>query len=136
MFDCRYQVIGQDVPTKLRFKDVIFVMEDVDAVSKIVHRRDGKDVSGTSTTTVEVSTTNGDTTATLKKTLSTLATVDEKPGNPEGIQGVDAEAKSTESPQGRGKNELKPEPLIGQTRPAEPLSVPLSNGAATDDDAQ
>eukprot|EP00929_Paragymnodinium_shiwhaense_P036800 TRINITY_DN1968_c0_g1_i1.p1 TRINITY_DN1968_c0_g1~~TRINITY_DN1968_c0_g1_i1.p1 ORF type:complete len:708 (-),score=184.45 TRINITY_DN1968_c0_g1_i1:117-2180(-) len=41
MFDDRYQVQGQDVPIKLRFKDVIFVMEDVDAISSIVHRRDG-----------------------------------------------------------------------------------------------
>ena len=30
-----------EVPIKLGFKDVIFVMEDVDAASKIVHRRDG-----------------------------------------------------------------------------------------------
>jgi len=31
MFDTRYQVVGQEVPIKLKFKDVIFVMEDVDA---------------------------------------------------------------------------------------------------------
>mmetsp|Transcript_6050 Transcript_6050/g.10458 ORF Transcript_6050/g.10458 Transcript_6050/m.10458 type:complete len:680 (+) Transcript_6050:54-2093(+) len=43
LFDNRYQVVGQEMPKKLRFKDVIFVMEDVDAISKIVHRRDGKD---------------------------------------------------------------------------------------------
>ena len=30
------------VPIKLGFKDVIFVMEDVDAASKVVQRRDGK----------------------------------------------------------------------------------------------
>lgn len=41
MFDQRYHVLGQEVPIKLRFKDIIFVMEDVDAISKIVHRRDG-----------------------------------------------------------------------------------------------
>mmetsp|Transcript_30120 Transcript_30120/g.76081 ORF Transcript_30120/g.76081 Transcript_30120/m.76081 type:complete len:731 (+) Transcript_30120:76-2268(+) len=78
MFDNRYHVIGQEVPIKLRFKDVIFVMEDVDAISKIVHRRDGKDAdSKTSKTTVEVSTTSGDTTTTLKKTTSAMPTVDE-----------------------------------------------------------
>mmetsp|Transcript_14184 Transcript_14184/g.25034 ORF Transcript_14184/g.25034 Transcript_14184/m.25034 type:complete len:684 (-) Transcript_14184:87-2138(-) len=43
MFDTQYHVVGQEQPKKLRFKDVIFVMEDVDAVSKIVHRRDGKE---------------------------------------------------------------------------------------------
>jgi len=41
-FDGKYQVDGESVPFKLDFKDVIFVLEDVDAASKIVHRRDGK----------------------------------------------------------------------------------------------
>jgi chaperone BCS1 len=48
MFDSRYQVLGQEVPIKLRFKDIIFVMEDVDAISKIVHKRDSKDGSAAS----------------------------------------------------------------------------------------
>mmetsp|Transcript_70675 Transcript_70675/g.113919 ORF Transcript_70675/g.113919 Transcript_70675/m.113919 type:complete len:621 (-) Transcript_70675:219-2081(-) len=39
MFDNRYQVLGQEVPIKLRFKDKIFVMEDIDAIASIVHRR-------------------------------------------------------------------------------------------------
>jgi len=42
MFDQSYMVMGDDVPIKLCFKDVIFVMEDVDAAAKIVQRRDGK----------------------------------------------------------------------------------------------
>jgi len=37
-----YYVEGERVPVKMSFKDVIFVMEDVDAVSKVVRRRDGK----------------------------------------------------------------------------------------------
>jgi len=41
-FDSKYQVEGESVPINLGFKDVIFVMEDVDAVSKVVQRRDGK----------------------------------------------------------------------------------------------
>ena len=41
MFDQQYAVLGDDVPIKLGFKDVIFVMEDVDAASKVVNRRDG-----------------------------------------------------------------------------------------------
>jgi len=41
-FDQKYSVEGEDVPITLGFKDVIFVMEDIDAVSKIVKRRDGK----------------------------------------------------------------------------------------------
>jgi chaperone BCS1 len=41
-FDQKYYVEGERVPVNLRFQDVIFVMEDVDAVSKIVKRRDGK----------------------------------------------------------------------------------------------
>jgi len=42
MFDQQYHVKGEDMPIKLGFKHVIFVMEDVDAASKVVHRRDGK----------------------------------------------------------------------------------------------
>jgi len=41
-FDKRYEILGESVPVKLGMKDVIFVMEDVDAASKIVKRRDGK----------------------------------------------------------------------------------------------
>ncbi len=41
-FDSKYSVEGESVPVNLAFKDVIFVMEDVDAVSKVVRRRDGK----------------------------------------------------------------------------------------------
>jgi hypothetical protein len=41
-FDHKYHIDGEDVPVKLSFKDVIFVLEDVDAASKVVHRRDGK----------------------------------------------------------------------------------------------
>jgi chaperone BCS1 len=40
-FDKQYNIEGADVPVKLGFKDVIFVMEDVDAASKVVKRRDG-----------------------------------------------------------------------------------------------
>jgi chaperone BCS1 len=41
-FDRAYHVQGQYVPVKLGYKDIIFVMEDVDAASKVVKRRDGK----------------------------------------------------------------------------------------------
>jgi SpoVK/Ycf46/Vps4 family AAA+-type ATPase len=41
-FDRTYHVHGASVPVKMRFKDVIFVMEDVDAASKIVKRRNGR----------------------------------------------------------------------------------------------
>lgn len=39
MFDLVFPVQGGDVPLKLRFSDVIFVMEDVDAASKVVYAR-------------------------------------------------------------------------------------------------
>jgi hypothetical protein len=39
MFDQKFAVAGEDIPVKLSFSDVIFVMEDVDAASKIVHKR-------------------------------------------------------------------------------------------------
>lgn len=39
-FDPRKYVEGEYLPVKLGFKDVIFVMEDIDAASKIVKRRD------------------------------------------------------------------------------------------------
>ncbi|CAE8612404.1 unnamed protein product [Polarella glacialis] len=43
IFDQKYNVEGIETPQRLRIKDVIFVMEDVDAVSDIVHRRDKGD---------------------------------------------------------------------------------------------
>ena len=41
-FDKRYHIKGEYVPVKLSMKDVIFVMEDIDAASNVVKRRDGK----------------------------------------------------------------------------------------------
>lgn len=41
-FDHRYHVPDEYVAVKLGFKDVIFVLEDVDAASNVVKRRDGK----------------------------------------------------------------------------------------------
>jgi len=41
-FDKTMHVDGEYVPTKLKFKDVIYVIEDVDVASRIVKRRDGK----------------------------------------------------------------------------------------------
>lgn len=41
MFDQSFPVQGEDLPCKLQFKDVIFVMEDVDAASSIVLSREG-----------------------------------------------------------------------------------------------
>eukprot|EP00551_Chaetoceros_affinis_P006512 CAMPEP_0203663286 /NCGR_PEP_ID=MMETSP0090-20130426/925_1 /ASSEMBLY_ACC=CAM_ASM_001088 /TAXON_ID=426623 /ORGANISM="Chaetoceros affinis, Strain CCMP159" /LENGTH=656 /DNA_ID=CAMNT_0050526173 /DNA_START=100 /DNA_END=2070 /DNA_ORIENTATION=+ len=49
-FDQKYYIEGERVPVKLNFKDIIFVMEDVDAVSKVVRRRDGKTAAETSYT--------------------------------------------------------------------------------------
>ena len=43
-FDNKYYIQGENVPVKLGFQDVIFVMEDVDAAHKIVKRRVGKKV--------------------------------------------------------------------------------------------
>jgi len=40
-FQQRYSVAGEYMSIKMKFKDVIFVMEDVDAASKVVRRRDG-----------------------------------------------------------------------------------------------
>merc|ERR1719410_2208344 len=45
-------VEGDDVPNKLAFKDVIFVMEDVDAASKVVQRRDGKSTAAVTRTEI------------------------------------------------------------------------------------
>eukprot|EP00437_Effrenium_voratum_P023664 CAMPEP_0181412176 /NCGR_PEP_ID=MMETSP1110-20121109/8285_1 /TAXON_ID=174948 /ORGANISM="Symbiodinium sp., Strain CCMP421" /LENGTH=649 /DNA_ID=CAMNT_0023534877 /DNA_START=37 /DNA_END=1983 /DNA_ORIENTATION=- len=42
IFDQKYTVEGIESPVRLRIKDVIFVMEDVDAASTVVHRRDEK----------------------------------------------------------------------------------------------
>jgi len=46
-FDNTYNIQGQCVPIKLGYKDIIFVMEDVDAASKVVKRRDGKNTVST-----------------------------------------------------------------------------------------
>ena len=46
VYDLRFSVPGQDIPVKLKYSNIIFVMEDVDAASKIVHRRAaGKDAA-------------------------------------------------------------------------------------------
>ena len=39
MFDLRLSVVAQDMPVSLTFRDVIFVIEDVDAASSIVQKR-------------------------------------------------------------------------------------------------
>mmetsp|Transcript_26143 Transcript_26143/g.48201 ORF Transcript_26143/g.48201 Transcript_26143/m.48201 type:complete len:778 (-) Transcript_26143:77-2410(-) len=52
MFDQQYVVEGEEVPIKLGFKDVIFSMEDVDAASKVVQRRDGKATASVTQTEV------------------------------------------------------------------------------------
>jgi hypothetical protein len=54
-FDHRKYVEGESVPIKLSFKDVIFVMEDVDAASKVVKRRDGKMMKARRPTTAQYS---------------------------------------------------------------------------------
>lgn len=41
-FGRKFKISGQNVPVQMGFKDVIFVMEDVDAASRVVRRRDGK----------------------------------------------------------------------------------------------
>jgi chaperone BCS1 len=41
-FDKRYHIQGESVPIKLGMKNVIFVMEDIDAAANVVKRRDGK----------------------------------------------------------------------------------------------
>lgn len=40
-FDRQYQIEGSYAPVKLNFRDVIYVMEDCDAASNVVKRRDG-----------------------------------------------------------------------------------------------
>lgn len=39
LFELKCKVAGEDMPVNLSFKDVIFVLEDVDAASSIVHSR-------------------------------------------------------------------------------------------------
>jgi len=39
LFDLVFPVQGGDLPAKLKFEDIIFVMEDVDAASKVVYAR-------------------------------------------------------------------------------------------------
>jgi chaperone BCS1 len=55
MYDLKLAVVGQDTAAALTFDDVVFVMEDVDAASHIVHRRTPArpGVATTTKTTVE-----------------------------------------------------------------------------------
>lgn len=41
-FDRKFYIQGEYVPVRLDYKDIIFVIEDVDSASKVVKRRDGK----------------------------------------------------------------------------------------------
>jgi hypothetical protein len=54
-FDQKFAVKDEEMPVRMSFSDVIFVMEDVDAASKIVHKRSStkkaKPISTTTTST-------------------------------------------------------------------------------------
>ncbi len=39
MFDLCFAVPGEDEAIRMKFENVLFVMEDVDAASKVVYRR-------------------------------------------------------------------------------------------------
>lgn len=54
VFDQKFAVVGEQLPLSLGFQNVIFVMEDVDAASPIVHSRDRSKRKRGSKTTVEV----------------------------------------------------------------------------------
>ena len=55
VFDQKFQVVGGGgLPVSLGFRDVIFVMEDVDAASPIVHSRDRSRRNRGSKTTLKV----------------------------------------------------------------------------------
>jgi len=47
MFDLKFNVPGQDMPIQMDFKKIIFVLEDVDAATSVVHKRSGGDSSKT-----------------------------------------------------------------------------------------
>lgn len=49
IFNQKYHVEGDDMPVPQSFKDVIFVLEDIDAVTHIVRRRDDAIASDTTT---------------------------------------------------------------------------------------
>jgi len=50
-FSDEYHYDGSYYPAKMSYKDVIFVMEDIDAASKVVQRRDGKRTTAVAQTT-------------------------------------------------------------------------------------
>lgn len=54
VFDQKFPVVGEELPVTLGFENVIFVMEDVDAASPIVHCRDKVKRKRGTKTTVEV----------------------------------------------------------------------------------
>ena len=65
MFDMDFAVKGEDLSIKMSFKDIIFVMEDIDCASKIVHKRkpakkSGKDTKVTVVKTVTEASENGE----------------------------------------------------------------------------
>ncbi|KAF4315602.1 hypothetical protein JM18_009475 [Phytophthora kernoviae] len=45
MFDLRYAVGGLDLPVRMNFKDIVFVMEDIDCASSVVASREGGSTS-------------------------------------------------------------------------------------------
>lgn len=54
VFDQSFMVHGEDMPVKLRFQDTVFVMEDVDAASPIVHAREGASSSSSGGSHVKI----------------------------------------------------------------------------------
>ena len=54
VFDQKFTVVGEELPVSLGFENMIFVMEDVDAASPIVHSRDRSKRKRGSKTTLKV----------------------------------------------------------------------------------
>jgi len=144
VFDQTFNIAGEELPVKLGFKDLIFVMEDVDAASKIVHSREKKTalkVAVPAKTTVkltkEVSTINAD-----GKTTETKST-DEGVGRSRSFSRKSTEQKKDTSTETEGEvkgEDDKPDPpKSSSTKVTQEITIDgtenIAASAANDDDS-
>ncbi|GLD98377.1 hypothetical protein PINS_up007074 [Pythium insidiosum] len=103
MFDLRYKVDGLDLPVKMTFEDVVFVMEDIDCASSVVNARKPVATSSKSKKKQQQKETSSE---------STDGSADEDNGEAEGNddEPIDEEVEDAEEPI-QLQQQLMPDPL-------------------------
>ncbi|TYZ65940.1 hypothetical protein PybrP1_002031 [[Pythium] brassicae (nom. inval.)] len=112
IFDLRYTVDGLDLPVNITFKDVVFVMEDIDCATSVVMSRDTTATTTAATTATETVTetaTEADADAAQPESESEMETKPERDNN----------AKDTTDGDDSATAKLRSEPTAATNKDAE-----------------